>query len=89
MYVPSQYRLILKGLLGAGLPLASYFVKMPKRAAEFAVLIGGYLTTRLTEQILEGALTPAVTVRGVAVVNTPTRVFTPTASLAQTKYMIT
>ncbi|GAG78642.1 unnamed protein product, partial [marine sediment metagenome] len=88
-YVPTQYNTILKGVLAAGLPLASYFVKMPNKLAEVLVLIGGYVTTKLVEQVAEGALTPAIAVRRAVVVTPPVGVAPRAVGVAQTKYVIT
>ena len=90
-FVPAQYNQLLKGVLAAGLPLASYFVKMPKSAAEIAVLIGGYLTTRLTEQLAEGYLAPTVGIRKIAVARPNMVGISPTRAvgITQTKYALT
>ena len=86
-FVPAQYNQILKGVLAAGLPLAAYFVKMPKVAAEIAVLIGGYITTRLADDLIPNYV-PAV--RTVTVARTPARVAPPRAvGATQTKYTLT
>lgn len=82
----SQYGLVAKALLAAGLPVATYFVKMPKYLAEVLILTGGYLSTKLPDYV--GQYLPPATVRRATVVTTPTRVATPTG-ISQSKYIIT
>lgn len=86
-YVPVQYNMPLKVALAAGLPLASYFVKMPKVVADVAVLIGGYITTRLVESAISA---PAIVAQTVTVARVPSVGVAPRATgITQTKYTIT
>ena len=87
-YAVPQYDMPITLGLAVGLPVLTYFVKLPKYLAEVLILAGGFLSTKIVNYA-EQALTPTVAVRRAAVVNTPTRGFTPTAGTAQTKYVIT
>ena len=82
----SQYGMPLKLGLAALLPVATYFVKMPKYLAEVLILTGGYLSTKLPDYV--GQYMPAATVRRATVVTTAPRVVTPTG-IQQSKYIIT
>lgn len=90
-YTVPQYDMPITLGLAVGLPLLTRFVKMPEAAEKTAILVGGFLSTKIVDYV-EGALAPATAVavpRPTAyqrpVIVTPT----PVPARAQTKYVIT
>ena len=59
IYVPDPYDKVVTLVLAVGLPLATRFIRMGKTAETAAIVVGGFLSTRIVDYV-EEALTPAV-----------------------------
>lgn len=57
MYVPDPYDKVVTLGLAVGLPLLTKFVKLPETAETAAIVVGGFLSTRIVDYA-EEALAP-------------------------------
>ena len=89
MYVPDPYDKVVTVGLAVGLPLLTKFVKLPETVEKAAILVGGFLSTRIVDYVEEYLTpTPAVAYAPKAIPAVTARPPVPVVAPTRTRYLV-